>query len=118
MSVANHHVGGMMGVTVNPCLDSTVSYVVAEFRGVCGVQYITCVSLFESGEGGKMVSYDNYLLRIALVDRPLDERKVLFKLIVYVLWNQATLVVENLRIIVHAILDSKLIDNRYSLPQR
>ena len=61
-----------------------------------------------------MMGYDNYLLRIALVDRPLDESKVLFKLIVYVLWNQATLVIKNLRTVVHAILDCELIDNGYS----
>lgn len=33
----NHHVGGMMGMTVNPCSDATVSYVVAEFGGVGSV---------------------------------------------------------------------------------
>ena len=61
-----------------------------------------------------MMSYDDYLLRIALFDCLLDESEVLFKLIVYVLGNQATFVIENLRVIVHAILDCKLIDNGYS----
>lgn len=37
VSVGNHHVGGMMGMTVNPCCDSTISYVVAEFGGVGSV---------------------------------------------------------------------------------
>lgn len=61
-----------------------------------------------------MVSYNDNLLRIALLDSPLNESEILFKLIVYVLENQATFVVENLRAIVHAILNCELIDNRYS----
>lgn len=71
------------------------------------------MSLFKRGEGGKMVSYDNYLIRIALVDRPQDESKVLFKLIVYVLQNHATLVVKYLNVVVNAIPDCELINNRY-----
>lgn len=61
-----------------------------------------------------MMGHNDNLLRIALVDRPLDESEVLFKLIVYVLWNQATFVVKNLRIVVHTILDCELINNGYS----
>lgn len=45
VSIANHQVGGMMGVTVNPCRDSTVGYVVAEFCGISCVQDIANVSL-------------------------------------------------------------------------
>ena len=47
VSVTNHHVGGMMGMAVNPCFDSTVSYVISKFSGICSIQYVTCVSLFE-----------------------------------------------------------------------
>lgn len=54
---------------------------------------------------GEPVSYNDNLLRIALIDCPLDESEILLILIVYVLGNQATFVVENLRIVVHAILD-------------
>ena len=37
----------------------------------------------------------------------MDECKILFKLIGNVLWNQATFIVENLRVVVHAILAFK-----------
>lgn len=47
VSVANHQVGTMVGVTVNPCGDSTVGYVVAEFSCICSVQYVTGMPLFE-----------------------------------------------------------------------
>ena len=43
VGVANHQVGTVMGVSVNPCGDSAVCNVVAEFGGVGGIQYIRTV---------------------------------------------------------------------------
>ncbi|MDE5773435.1 MAG: hypothetical protein K2H86_03140 [Muribaculaceae bacterium] len=39
MSVANHQICTVMGMSVNPCRDSAVSNVVAEFGGVGSIQY-------------------------------------------------------------------------------
>ena len=44
--------------------------------------------------------YNYNLICIALFDCLLDECKILIKLIVYVLWNQTTLVIKALRVIV------------------
>lgn len=65
VGIANHQVGTMMGVSVNPCEDSAVSNVVAEFSGVGGIQYISFVSIFDSCECRKMVCDYNNLFSIA-----------------------------------------------------
>lgn len=47
VGVASHLVGGMMGMAVRPCGDSTVGYVVTKFGSVRRVQDIAHISLFE-----------------------------------------------------------------------
>ena len=65
VGITNHQVGTMMGVSVNPCEDSTVGNVVAEFSGVGRIQYTALVSIFDSCECRKMVCDYNNLFSIA-----------------------------------------------------
>lgn len=52
VGVGNHQVGTVMGMSVNPCGDSAVSNVVAEFGGVGSIQYTSLVSVFDGCECG------------------------------------------------------------------
>ena len=54
-----------MGVTVNPCGNSTVGNIVAKFCGVSGVQCIPFMSIFDSCECWKIVC-DDYNLSALL----------------------------------------------------
>ena len=65
VGVANHQVGTVMGMSVNPCGDSAVSNVVAEFGGVGGIQYTSLVSIFDGCKCRKMVCDYNNLFSIA-----------------------------------------------------
>lgn len=62
-----------------------------------------------------MMRYNYNLICIALFDYLLDECKILIILIVYVLWNHTMLVIKDLRVIDHAILNCKLIKYLYFL---
>lgn len=100
LCIANHQVGAMMGMSVNPCGDMAVGDVVAEFSCIGCVQRTSFVSIFNSCENGQMVGNYNYLFSITFPYGFFDKRKVSLKLIIDVLGNEPMLVIENLSVVV------------------
>ena len=110
--VTDCQVGEMIGMTVDPCRDSTVGYVVAKFGSIGCVEHTAFMYLFDGCECGEMVSDHDYFLGVANIHRLFDEGEVPLEFIVNVLRNESTFVVENLDVVVHAALDSNLVSWR------
>ncbi len=71
--VADCQVGEMMGMTVDPCRDSTVCDIVAEFGGVGSVEYTAFMFIFNSCECWEVVSDNDYFLGVAVSHSLFDE---------------------------------------------
>lgn len=91
--VAYHQVGLMMGVTVDPCVDSAVGDVVAKFCGKSHIQRVAGIPFVNGCECRKVMCHYYNLFRIARFNGILYEGEVLFKLICYVFGCESMTVV-------------------------
>lgn len=93
MGIAYHQVGLMMGVAVNPCVDSAVGDVVAKFCGKSHIQRVAGIPLVNGCERREMMCHDHNLFRIAHFNGILYKRKILFKLFGYIPGGESMIVV-------------------------
>lgn len=93
VGIAYHQVGLMMGVTVDPCVDSAVGDVVAKFCGKSHVQRVAGMPFVNGCECRKVMCHYYNLFRIARFNGILYEGEVLFKLICYVFGCESMTVV-------------------------
>ena len=93
VGVAYHQVGLMMGVTVDPCVDSAVGDVVAKFCGKSHVQRVAGITLVNGRECRKVMCYHYDFFSIARFNGILYESEVLFKLFCNILGCEPMMVV-------------------------
>lgn len=93
MGVAYHQVGLMMGVTVDPCVDSAVGDVVAKFGGESHVQRVAGIPFVNGRECWKVMCHYYNLFCIARFNGILYESEVLFKLICYISGSESVAVI-------------------------
>ena len=93
VGVAYHQVGLMMGVAVDPCVDSAVGDVVSKFCGKSHVQRITGKTFVNGCECREVMCHDHNLFRIARFNGILYEIEVLFKLISYISGSESVTVI-------------------------
>ena len=93
MGVAYNQVGMMMSVAIDPCVDSAVGDVVAEFGCEVHVQRIAGITLVNGRKCREMMCHDHNLFSIARFNGILYEIEVLFKLISYISGSESVTVI-------------------------